>query len=119
MCATEQGEAFEAKVLLHEKGLRDRTPSEPYSDKLGDYLLYNRFIQEAREAGTLKYYEPATFQGGPVLEGLDEDGNLSVIFLPEWLPKYKAMVERKVYLNRMRLRYRELFELDDSSNVQN
>ena len=117
-CAVEQGEAFETKVLLHEKGLRDRTPCEPYSDKFGDYSMYNRFIRNAKEDWRLRYYEPAIFKDGSVLEGFDEDGNLSVIFLPKWRPKYKAMAERKIHLNRMRLRYRELFELDDPLNVQ-
>jgi ABC1 atypical kinase-like domain len=118
-CADEQGEAFETKVLLHEKGLRDRTPCEPYSDKHGDYSLYNRFIFDAKEAWRLKYYEPATFEHSSLLEGLDENGNLSVIFLPKWLPKYKATAERKIYLDRMRVRYREQFELDDLLSIQN
>ena len=118
-CIAKQEEAFETKVLLHEKGLRDRTPCQPYSDKLGDYSLYNGFIRNAKEVWRLKYYEPAIFEGGSVLKGLDEDGNLSVIVLPQWLPKYKAIAERKIHLNRMRLRYRELFELDDPLNVQN
>ena len=101
-CAAEQKEAFETKFLLHEKGLRDWTPRTPYSDKFGDYSTYNGFIRNAKEAWRLKYYEPATFKNGSMLEGLDKDGNLSVIFLPKWLPKYKAIAERKIHLNRMR-----------------
>jgi hypothetical protein len=80
--------------------------------------MYNRFIRNAKEGWRLKYYEPAIFKDGSVSEGFDEDGNLSIIHLPKWLPKYKAMAERKIHLNRMRLRYRELFELDDPLNVQ-
>ena len=80
--------------------------------------MYNRFICNAKEDWRLKYYEPVIFKDRSMLEGFDADGNLLVIILPEWRPKYKAMAERKIHLNQMRLRYRELFELDDPLNVQ-
>jgi tRNA A-37 threonylcarbamoyl transferase component Bud32 len=112
-CAAEQGEALEAKFLLHEKGLRDKTPPEPHSNDFGDYTVYNSLIRNAPEAWRLKYYKSAPFGERLVLEGLDQNGIVSIISLPGWLPKYKAMAERKIYLNRMRLQYRELFEPDD------
>ena len=102
-CVAEQGEVLEAKFLLHEKRLHDQTPPEPYSNNYGDYSIYNSFIQNAREAWRLKYYESAPFEDHFILEGLDKNGNLSMIFLPEWLPKYKTIAERKIYLNRMQL----------------
>ena len=114
-CVKEQGEVSEAKFFLDKKGLRDRTPPMPYSDRFGDFSDFNIFIANARESWRLKYYEQAFFGHDPVLDGFDRDGNPLDIFLPEWFPKYKAMAERKIYLNRMRIRYKELFELDPSN----
>jgi len=112
-CVDEQGEVSEAKFFLDKKGLRDRTPSMPYSDMFGDFSDFNVSIANTRESWRLKYYERACFGHDPILDGFDRDGNPLDIILPTWFPKYKAMVERKIYLNRMRIRYMELFELDD------
>jgi hypothetical protein len=112
-CVDEQGELSEAKFLLDEKGLRDQTPPMPYLNKFGCYLSYNIFIANVRESWRLKYYEPADFVHSSVLDGFDECGNPLDIYLPRWVPKYKAIAERKIYLNRLRIRYKELFESDE------
>ena len=117
-CVDEQGEVSEVKFLLDKKGLRDRTPPMPYLNKFGSYLSYNISTANARESWRLKYYEPANFVHSSVLDGFDERGNPLDIYLPEWVPKYKAMAERKIYLNQMRIRYKELFDSDDLSSEQ-
>lgn len=115
-CVKEQGEVSEAKFFLDRKGLRDKTPPMPHSNNFGDFSGFNSLITTARESWQLRYYERSFFGYSPVLDGFDGDGNASRIFLPEWFPKYRAMAERKIYLNRMRIRYKELFELEDLSN---
>jgi hypothetical protein len=105
----------EAKFFLDKKGLRDRTPPMPYSDRFGNFSGFNIFITNARESWRLKYYEQPFFGHDPVLDGFDRDGNSLDIFLPRWFPKYKAMAERKIYLNRIRIRYKELFECEDAT----
>jgi hypothetical protein len=102
--------------FLIKRNLRDKTPPMPYLNNFGDFSGFNSLITTARESWQSKYCEQSFFGHNPVLDGFDRDGNASNIYLPEWFPKYKAMAERKIYLNRMRIRYKELFELEDLSN---
>lgn len=91
----------------------------PFVNIFGDFMVFNMFVTAARESWRLKYYEWATYGHSPVLNGFDGRGNSVSIYLPTWLPKYKAVAERKIHLNRMRILYKELFEPDDLSGEQN
>jgi tRNA A-37 threonylcarbamoyl transferase component Bud32 len=95
------------KKFLDEKELRDQTPPEPYSDYVGNYSRYNRFVEAAREAWRVKYYEPVIGGEFDSLRREDEHGRLHVVWLPQWLPNHRALAERKINLNRLRLCYRQ------------
>jgi serine/threonine protein kinase len=105
---SEQQESYQLKLLLHKKGLRDRTPVQPYSDYQGSYWFYNRLLEKEREDWRLKYYQPSDFEHS-VLRG-EFDGKRCTILLPKWLPDYKAIAERKTYLNQLAFNYRQGFD---------
>jgi len=106
---SEQQESMEAKDLLYNKGLRDRTPPEPYSDRNGNYWRYNDFVEEEKEEWRVKYYEPSDFDEA-LIRHKDPSGKKCVSWLPKWLPKYKVLVERKIYLNQLGVRYKQEFQ---------
>jgi len=106
-------ESYQFKLLLHKKGLRDRTPVQPYSDYQGSYWYYNRLLEKEREDWRLKYYKPSDFEHS-VLRG-EFDGKRCTILLPKWLPDYKAIAERKTYLNQLAFNYRQEFDQHPST----
>jgi serine/threonine protein kinase len=107
------GGVLKMKIYLDEKELRDQTPPEPYSTHVGDYFPYNHFIQMKREAWKLKYYEHGTYENC-CLSRLDKDGIQRRVWLPLWVPKYEALTNRKIELDRLRLRYSQMIDTSDS-----
>jgi serine/threonine protein kinase len=113
--AAEQGHVLSLKMLLDEKELRDQTPPEPYYlDHMGGYRRYNRFIEKAREIWRLKYYEPVVRECS-WLSREDENGKEGVVWLPRWVPKHEALVNRTIELHRLRFRYSQMIIAMDSS----
>lgn len=89
------------KDCLDEKGLRDRTPIEPYSLGHEGFTYYNALIDASREAWRNKYFEQISEVPEFVIR-TDDDGN-EVLYCPiNWRIKKDAAQTRREYLNRMR-----------------
>jgi hypothetical protein len=102
------------KMLLDSRGLRDRTPDLPYSNSRGDFRDYNRLTRATRESWRRRYYvdlmDPEYEDEPVVTEDRIVDGKLRYLQLPEFIPKWKALTERKRHLDDMANLYRELLE---------
>ena len=89
------------KDCLDDKGLRDRTPIEPYSLGNEGFMYYNSIIDASKESWKRKYFE----QVSDVPEfsiRTDEEGN-DILYCPlNWGIKEDAAKARRDYLNRMR-----------------
>ena len=85
------------KIFLDEKGLRDKTPPEPYITTGSGYRFFNREIEKSRESWVSTYYE--------FVDDLDDfeysvDDNIEecVFEFPNWKLKRDAINARKTYL---------------------
>ena len=85
------------KIFLDEKGLRDKTPPDPYFTNGCGYRLFNREIEKSRESWVSKYYElvddPDDFE-----YRVSDDGEEYIFELSNWNLKQDAVNKRKTYL---------------------
>jgi serine/threonine protein kinase len=85
------------KTFLDEKGLRDKTPPEPYIANRYGYRLFNREIEKSRDCWVNTYYEsvddPDDFEFRE-----DDNGKEYVFDLPNWKLKQDAVNKRKTYM---------------------
>ena len=85
------------KIFLDEKGLRDKTPPEPYVSNGCGYRFFNREIEKFRECWIDKYYEPVD-DPDDFDYRVDDNGEEYRFYLPNWKLKQDVANKRKSYL---------------------
>ncbi len=94
---TQMEEELLAKIFVDEKGLRDKTPPEPYVSNGCGYRFFNREIERSRECWINKYYEPV-IDPDDFEYRVDDNGEGYRFYLPNWKLKNDSVNKRKIYL---------------------
>ena len=94
---TRMEEELLLKIFLDEKGLRDKTPPEPYVTNGSGYRFFNREVEKSRESWIDNYYEPVD-DPDDFDYRVDDNGEEYRFYLPNWKLKQDMASERKSYL---------------------